>query len=451
MGAGAAASPEVNDWKDVDPGDWQDTPAAGSTSHPLDSIGHGISEFWKEIDPVAAVKGINDLVHDPAGTAQRAVQQNGALWQKTKDSYDSGDYAGAIRHGINYALNGIPGVGARIDEAGDKMASGDYAGGVGQSLGIGTSLAAPAVVPKVTAAVGSGLKAAAVPLAESSLGVRAIQRGYGKTPGLGALEDTSGIRPATVAASARNKLGDLNTQLETAAGKSTQPASLTPARTIIDNRSSVAAGGNSAATPKELAAMRAQLTTPQPGFAGAIDPTTGEIAADQSPANILRMKREFGKDFTKWNPLNPSGEMKTARQTYGALDKELDRTVPGAQDLNQRISSLIPVAERAEETDLHAGLGQRLMHRAAAHTGALIGADAGYRAGGIPGAVAGFVLPELAASPAGKMAGARALYGAGKGVGSNLAGKAAQAGAGAGTIATAMGRAISQAQQGQQQ
>lgn len=426
-------------------GDSQQETQGKSGFHPLDEIGHGIHEFWNQVNPITAANGINSAIHDPAGAAKQMGQQNVDLWNKAKSAYDSGDYLGAIRHGVNYALNGIPGVGSAIDSAGDKFASGDVSGGVGQSLGIGANLAAPAVVPKITKAVGAGLKSAAVPVAESALGIKAIQRAYGKTPGQAVLEETKGIKPSTVAASARNKMADLNTQLETAAANAQGPASLTPARNVIDTRAATAAAGNSAATPAELAEMRAQLTQPRPGFAGVVDPATGDIAADQSPANILRMKREFGKDFTKFNPLHPKGEMGTARQVYRALDDELDRTVPGAPDLNQRISSLIPAAERAEETDLHAGIGQRLMHRAAAHTGALIGADAGYRAGGIPGAVAGFVLPEVAASPAGRMAAARTIYGTGKAVGSNAAGSAAQAG----TVAAQMGRQIRDSIDGQ--
>ena len=180
--------------------------------------------------------------------------------------------------------------------------------------------------------------------------------------------------------------------------------------------------------------MRAHLTDPQPGFAGAIDPVTGQIAADQSPSNILRIKREFGKDYTKWNPLHPKGEIGTARSVYRALDDELDRTVPGADQLNQRISSGIPVAERAEETDLHAGIGQRIAHRIGAHTGALVGAAAGYHAGGMPGGVAGLVIPEVLASPATRMAAARGIYGAGKIAAAPLTGRIAQGGAAAGAL-----------------
>lgn len=411
----------------------QTSATSNAEFHPLDSIGHGISEFWKQVDPVAAAKGIHAALQNPTGTAKETGRQNVELWNKTKDAYNKGEYVEAVRHALNYGLNGIPGIGYGIDQAGDKFNAGDIAGGVGQSLGIGVSAAAPAVVPKVANAVSSGLRSTAIPLAESGLGVRAIQRAYGKTPGAAILDETTGIQPADVAESARAKLSDLNTQLEDAANRSTTPGSLAPARDIIDQRIARAQAGNSTYVPPvgrgrvpELGQMREQLSEPGPNFQGNIAPTNQpapgaqgpsgplKISDVQDPATILRMKREFGNDFTKWNPLHPQNEMGTARQVYRALDSELDRSVPGSSELNQRISSLIPVAERAESTDLNAGLVQNLLHRAAAHTGALVSAAAGYSEAGPLGAIAGFVLPELAASPVGRLAVSRAVNSAAK-------------------------------------
>jgi hypothetical protein len=120
-------------------------------SHPLDSIGHGIHEFWNKVNPVSQVQGIADAIRHPVDAAQAAGAQNLDLWNKAKESYNNGDYAGAVRHGINYAVNGIPGLGASIDSAGDQFAKGDYAGGAGSSLGIGTSLVAGAKAPAIMA------------------------------------------------------------------------------------------------------------------------------------------------------------------------------------------------------------------------------------------------------------------------------------------------------------
>src|SRR5207302_3936233 len=90
-------------------------------------------------------------------------------------------------------------------------------------------------------------------------------------------------------------------------------------------------------------------------------------------------------------------------------DKELDRAVPESEKLNQRISSLIPVAKRGESVDRGASLTQRMADRLKAHTGALTSSVAGGLAFGPLGAVGGLAVPELLASPTAQMAGAKAL------------------------------------------
>jgi hypothetical protein len=136
------------------------------------------------------------------------------------------------------------------------------------------------------------------------------------------------------------------------------------------------------------------------------------------PADLLNIKRGFGDEFVhNWNPETMRGVKSTAARTYHALDAAGDAAVPESAELNQRISSLIPVAKRAESVQLNAPLSQRVMHRLGAHTGALAGAGfggaAGYREGGLPGMMlggaAGLVLPELIASPTAEMIAARGM------------------------------------------
>lgn len=381
-----------------------------------------VESFLDEVNPMHSIPALWNSLTTPG----EAKQAGDAFKNITPDEMTAYEARAKERKRLHDSGQSVP----RAQTLPQEEAPG-YGEIAGHMAGMGANAAliagATAGLPPVMRAGGRVMRRGAAAAAESALGVRAIQRGYGKTPGTFAVEETGGLNPSTVAASARKKIGDLNADLENRAATSTTPASLQPARDVIDFRATTAGAGNSAYTPKELAEMRAHLTNPQPGFAGAIDPATGEIAVDQSPMNILRMKREFGKDFTKWNPLHPKGEIGTARNVYRALDDELDRTVPGADDLNQRISSGIPVAERAEATDLNAGVGQRVAHRIAAHSGAMLGGVAGYHAGGIPGLVAGMVLPEVISSPTARMAGARALYGTGKLMGNTAAQRLAQA------------------------
>lgn len=452
MASGSTAA--VNDWQDVS--DWQDVDSGGS--HPLDAIGHGISEWWKQVSPA----GMVEAVQHPGQALHNLGNQNAALWQRAKDAYDKGDYPAAIAHGINYAVNGIPGLGYSLDEAGNKFSTGDVAGGLGQTAGIATNLIGPKVAPKITGAIGAGLQKAAVPVMESGLGIRAMDRAYGATPGAAVLANTTGLTPDAVSQSARGRIGNVYQALENDAAASPQKASLAPARQLLDEKIATAQSGNSMSTPPELGVMRKQLTTPKRGFAGATefppgsntpinvvdsyDPATMEhngmvvqrgetppmtISELQNPAVVARMKREFGNDFTKWNPLHPERDMATARAVRHELDKEVDRTVPRAQEKNQEIQSLINAAERAEQQNLNAGITQKVLHRAAAHTGALVGAAAGYHAAGIPGGIAGLVAPELISSPTARIAAARGIYKGGKAAGSNLAKQATQAAAAA--------------------
>ena len=253
--------------------------------------------------------------------------------------------------------------------------------------------------------IGQGLKAAAPVMAETALGLPKAARAFGKTPGTALLDETRGIRPSTIAGSAQERLGELNPQLESAASSSRIPASLLPARGIVSDAASKAANQNAEGLFNQLGKQGDFLDYGGP---------SGEV----TPQKLLDLKRGFNEEHLRWNPEMHDRALSTGRQAYNALDQELDRTVPESAGLNQRISSLIPVAQRAESISRGAPTLQRAAQRFGAHTGALtlggIGGYQGYREGGVPGAIAGgltgVLAPELIASPEGQMALARTLY-----------------------------------------
>ena len=368
--------------------------------------------------------------------------------------------------------------------------------------------------------IGQGLKAAAPVIAETALGLPKAARAFGKTPGTALLNETRGIRPSTIAASAQERLGQLNPQLEQAAdAASVRPAPriagflpppreeipLAPAPTPRNPKMSPMGfparvnpeepfqlrreGGSiedlpfsnphylSGSEHPELSGRVTPLQNPQqvttrmgillrqPEMSASIPPTiesnpvaslrparsvisgamgkaanqnaeglhgqlgnmldslsqrfqTGEpIPENITPRQLLDLKRGFNEENLRWNPEMHDRALSTGRQAYNALDQELDRTVPESAGLNQRISSLIPVAQRAESISRGAPTLQRAAQRFGAHTGALtlggIGGYQGYREGGVPGAIAGgltgVLAPELIASPEGQMALARTL------------------------------------------
>ena len=295
----------------------------------------------------------------------------------------------------------------------------------------------------------------APPLAKSALGIRGTTEAYGADPGKAILEDTRGVRPGSIAKSANLKLSNLNNQLEGKIAASKNTGSIEPARNLLRGKISDAQSANSELTPARLSPMLSQLTEPRPGFTGATEydpgaftpihytpstsplvaangsaiPTTPKltygatpepkIAADQPASNLLDMKRQFDRDFIRnWNPAaDTKGQLGVARQGYSALGNELEKAVPGVSELNQRISSLIPVAKRARLTDMAPGPTERVLDRATRPTGGMFPLLFGLHEGGPLGAAAVAAGQETLGSPAARMIAARSLHGLGKPLG----------------------------------
>jgi hypothetical protein len=538
-GQAKAAIKEPNDWQTVnDPGDWQTVaPQGNAPSAPppepsmLQKAAGGVGDFFGGIGS-GALHTLSTIGR-PAGWL--AEKMGAPKADPNSPLFQTHGTAGAIGKGLEQTAEFmIPGEaeekGAlKLAELAPKL--GKYADPLAHIL---TSAAGSSAVntaqggSPVTGALmgaggqvlGQGLKAAAPVIAETALGLPKAARAFGKTPGTALLDETRGIRPSTIAASAQERLGKLNPQLEQAAdaasvrpapriagflpppreeiplapaptprnpkmspmgfparvnpeepfqlrreggsiedlpfsnphylsgsehpelsGRVTplqnpqqvttrmgtllrQPemsasipptiesnpvASLRPARSIINTSADTALRQNAAA-------LHGQLTDMGDTLSRHFD-TGAEIPENVTPRQLLDLKRGFNDQHLTWNPETHKSALSTGRQAYNALDQELDRTVPESAGLNQRISSLIPVAQRAESISRGAPTLQRAAQRFGAHTGALtlggIGGYQGYREGGVPGAIAGgltgVLAPELIASPEGQMTLARTL------------------------------------------
>lgn len=92
--------------------------------------------------PIGGLQGTAEAIRNPGEFVSSQLSTNERLFGKAKSAFDKGDYASATRHILNYALNGIPGLGAAMDEAADDFASGDHASGVAKSLGMASNLMA---------------------------------------------------------------------------------------------------------------------------------------------------------------------------------------------------------------------------------------------------------------------------------------------------------------------
>lgn len=363
-------------------------------------------------------------------TIGKTPDQAEPIYAPLQEAAQTNGTAQAIGKGVgNAAQFLIPG--AAEEELGLYGASklpmlGEYAAPVAklgsQALGAGSVNAAQGGSFGGGAAAGAagglfsaGVKAAAPMLAETALGVRATDRAFNRTPGQAILAETKGINPGDIAKQATEKVGELNNNLVSSAQASPLKASLLPARQIVDNAYNQALLENEDATIKGVGKLQNQLHK----WSGA--PGAGNVShipQDVSPEQLLSLKRGVGSFRSSFNPATtPDFVDSTAGRAYHALDSELDRTVPGAAEINQRMSTLLPVAKRAGAADLNAGIAQRALGRFMRPTGALMGAGLGYEegqkegrglVGGLTGAGLGLFAPEVITSPSTLMGAARA-------------------------------------------
>jgi hypothetical protein len=257
--------------------------------------------------------------------------------------------------------------------------------------------------------VGAGLHALAPYAAETAMRIPMAARAFGRTPGKAILAETRGVRPSTVGRTAQEALDKLNPDLESAYAASPNKVSLKPARDFLNQKMDDAVAQNAAGLHGQYNQMANTLAE---NFA------TKQRIPEEIPAlDALKLKRGFGEEHTSWNPEVRNKALSAGRQVYGMLDRAGDAAVPGAEQLNQRISSLLPVAKAADKLERSPSLFQRTAGKVGAHTGALTlsaaGAAGGYKEGGTPGAIvgglAGLVGPELAVSPESQMMAARLL------------------------------------------
>ena len=260
--------------------------------------------------------------------------------------------------------------------------------------------------------IGAGMRSIAPKLAESGLGITKVDRAFGKTPGKAILNETSGLRPSTIADSGQKRLNQLVPEMESKVASSPNTVSLAPARQIT-------ADAESKAMKLNAPGLYGQMT-PMSDFLDHNFATMQKFPQDVPASEALNLKRGFSKEFLgKWNPETHADTLATGRKAYRALDAGIDQAVPEAAPLNQRISSLIPVVNRAESVSRNAPTTQLMVKKIAAPTGALLGpifgGEEGYRHGGVPGAIAGAGLgmaaPLLVTTPEGQMIMARAMHG----------------------------------------
>lgn len=397
-------------------------------AHPAVTMQPSILGRDPEPSPLANfAKGVVKSIPATMAGVTKLAPGSSDAWQPLQQAAQTNGTAQAIGKGVgNAAQFLIPGAGeekaglyaaSKLPEAFAPLAKmGVSALGTGaMNKAQGGSFGAGAITGGVGSGATQALKAWAPSVAESAMKVLGNDRMYGRTVGQAMLDDTTGIKPKAVMESAQNKISELTPQLDQLASDASQNGargSLFGARTGVQQTIDSHVANRAVNTANDIRPLQRFLKT---------DSVTGlPLAESQTPTGLLAQKRGVDADFVgNWNPNKSTPQaLGAARSTYGKLADEFHAAAPGTADLDQRISSLIPVADRASRLSYAAPTTQQVFNKFAAPTGALAaplagglyGHEHGGAGGAIAGAAAGAVLPALLATPAGQMALARGLY-----------------------------------------
>jgi len=420
---------------------YSETPPAKITLESSDTSGFGggyvapalstIGETAKDVG-IGAVKGVGSTIAGTSKLLRHLPGMKAVIPEQGVDAFHAMTRPEGLAQQVGYTgeqagefllPGGLETKAGKLAEAIPKI--GKYAGPAtrigARALTAGGQTAMQTGEPKAaetgaligagTGILGEAAQAVAPSVAESALGVSKKLRGYGKTPGVAALDEIRGISPSTIEENAINKSLALTNEIEDIARRHPGTVTLKPALNRLDSKISQAARQNDATTVKQLSGVRDSLIT---------DINTGlPIPSDVPATRALDLKRGVRNQFVKnWNP-EISGTTRDAAAGAGHdIDAALDAVLgPEFTKRNQVVSSLIPIAERAESVGRGAPLSQRVAGRLAAHTGAAtmgaLGAAEGYHRGGLKGGLvgglAGLVVPEIVTSPQAQMFAARAM------------------------------------------
>lgn len=236
---------------------------AGAALNPIP----GLSQMADEATTpgIGLRKTLESHFFDPQ--AEQAHKAMGAIGG-TSPEVAGMDLPGRLSTGLGHGLAAaLPMVGPAAANAAEQVNSGDVAGGLGSLAG---TLAGVSAVPRLAGAAGRGMMRMAEPVAENALGIRGVDRKFGRNPGRAVLDETAGVRPESVSSSAGKRIGDLSSQRDAFINASTTPVHLQPGLDTVRAAIAKAQAGNSDVS--HLRPMEEQLTVPRPGFQGSTTP-----------------------------------------------------------------------------------------------------------------------------------------------------------------------------------
>ena len=219
-----------------------------------------------------------------------------------------------------------------------------------------------------------GLKMAAPTLTGIAQGLH--PKDYGRT-GTAILNETKGIAPGTIRNSANDVLSELNPQLNEAADQSPALIPMAPARKVAGEQITAAQGPNQPKLIKGVKRMANQLMERdyEPAL-GAEGPSATLPIPEEVPArDYLELRRGIGKALPagSWSPESSNAFKGPRNAIYGQMTNQFHEAVPETQELDRRISSLIPATEQPKNFFFGHALGPGV--------GATLAGVGGYRRG----------------------------------------------------------------------
>lgn len=264
-----------------------------------------------------------------------------------------------------------------------------------QSATQGTGFLPGAAAGAVGGAIGQGARTIGGKIARGAAGVTEKQLRYGASPEDEIL-NLPGIRPATLKASAAAKATQLTSEMEQKLDQAKQGVNLLPAKQVVMDAVNKASSQNDLTTINHLQPLFDQISS----------------LPDQAPARqALEYKRGLNS-LTKFNQLAPvtDNAKNAARSAYHAVDSEIDKVSPEANELNDRIQNLLTIS--GARGGGHMGLGKYIVPWFLGHAAGAAGA-------GPMGELAAMGLAGAAETPTARIAGGKLI---GKGVPATIRG-----------------------------
>lgn len=366
------------------------TPAPRSWT---DSAGDFASNLWKQVNPIAGIKGAAQLAAHPIDTLKSDAGARQQIYSDAENAFKKGNYAEGAAHLLNAA---VPFLGPQLDAAGNDFLKGNYAKGAGTSAGMGLSLAGPEALKNVNLSL----------------------------PGAGTAEDLS------------NRM--YQSSLKPPPGSYSQPEVQSMVKTGLENQIPVSAEGrvklaglisdlNDKVSDQIKAGSAAGATVNKFDVASRLGQTYKKFSNQVTPLSDLANISDTGNEFLHNQPNEiPASQAQALKQgTYQQLKDTAFGTLKNstieaqkalARGIKEELQTQFPEiqglnAEEGKAINLDGAL-ERAINRTsnrdifslggkiATGTGAVIGAAAGGEGGAAIGAVAGPVLHHFLSDPA---------------------------------------------------